>query len=189
MSAEDLALDSTAALKEKEGAPEGPIMKTKRTWWGGEKTVTINSPADSVRDVEAGPEPRKAMLLAPLYNGIAVGLSVCELRYFPMAGLFLGVGELTGLVRSLCRERHKHPTSRNRARWQLHPTRAVRTLAPVLLCVLGMRLPAALYNTKTLLTQRVFAVFHTPDHPECLDVHRTRRSVSQKLEVLLCRSP
>ena len=87
MSAEDLALESTAALKEKRGAPGGPITKTKRTWWGGQRTVTIE-PAD--RDVEAGPEPRKAMLLAPLYNGLAVALSVCELHFLPTMKSLLG---------------------------------------------------------------------------------------------------
>ena len=29
-------------------------------------------------DVEAGPEPRRPVLLAPIYNGLAVGVSICE---------------------------------------------------------------------------------------------------------------
>ena len=78
MSAEDLALDS---LKEKEPAQPEPVTKTKRTWWGGKKTVTIErqpSTLSTYRDVEAGPEARRTMLLAPIYNGLAAGLSICE---------------------------------------------------------------------------------------------------------------
>ncbi|EJF58996.1 hypothetical protein DICSQDRAFT_182230 [Dichomitus squalens LYAD-421 SS1] len=76
MSAEDLALDS---LKEKEPAEPETVTKTKRTWWGGKKTVTIErqpSALAAYSDVEAGSEARRTVLLAPIYNGLAAGLSM-----------------------------------------------------------------------------------------------------------------
>ena len=79
MSLDDLGLDHGIALNEKGVAPSGTITKTKKTWWGGKKTVTIQ-PGDG--DIEAGPEPRRAVLLAPFYNGLAAGLSTCELTSF-----------------------------------------------------------------------------------------------------------
>ena len=78
MSAEELALEKEAP------ADKGPVTRTKRTWWGGKKTVTVSeasSTIDSYADVEAGPEPRRPMLLAPIYNGLAAGLSLCESRW------------------------------------------------------------------------------------------------------------
>ena len=79
MSVEELALDmeKDAELEEK----DLPKTKTKRTWWGGKKTVTVErqpSTLSTYRDVEAGPEARRTMLLAPIYNGLAAGLSICE---------------------------------------------------------------------------------------------------------------
>ncbi|TFK91890.1 hypothetical protein K466DRAFT_595689 [Polyporus arcularius HHB13444] len=73
MSAEELALEKDVP------AEKGPVTKTKRTWWGGKKTVVVSeesSAVDSYADVEAGPEPRRPMLLAPIYNGLAAGLSL-----------------------------------------------------------------------------------------------------------------
>ena len=57
-----------------------PKTKTKRTWWGGKKTVPVDSMdhVNTYADVEAGPERRRPMLLAPIYNGLAAGLSICE---------------------------------------------------------------------------------------------------------------
>ncbi|OSD07696.1 hypothetical protein PYCCODRAFT_1357854 [Trametes coccinea BRFM310] len=65
----------------KEGAAGEPKTVTKRTWWGGKKTVTVGgseaaSTVDAYADVEAGPERRRPMLLAPIYNGLAAGLSL-----------------------------------------------------------------------------------------------------------------
>ena len=80
MSAEELAL---GAEKDPAAAEaDGPTTKTKRTWWGGKKTVMVSESdsVDTYADVEAGPEPRRPMLLAPIYNGLAAGLSICELR-------------------------------------------------------------------------------------------------------------
>ncbi len=78
MSAEELALEKDVP------AEKGPVTKTKRTWWGGKKTVVVSeesSAVDSYADVEAGPEPRRPMLLAPIYNGLAAGLSLCEFDF------------------------------------------------------------------------------------------------------------
>lgn len=50
--------------------------KTIRTWYGRKKVVEIPNAFD---DLEAtGPEPRPAVLFAPVYNGLAAGLSICE---------------------------------------------------------------------------------------------------------------
>ncbi|KAI0764841.1 glycosyl transferase family group 2-domain-containing protein [Fomes fomentarius] len=81
MSVEELALDEKDGAAVKESTASGSrTTKTKRTWWGGKKTVTTSevssSVADTYTDVEAGPEPRRPMLLAPIYNGLAAGLSV-----------------------------------------------------------------------------------------------------------------
>ncbi|KAI0746494.1 glycosyl transferase family group 2-domain-containing protein [Daedaleopsis nitida] len=76
MSVEELGLaDEKDAVKE---TAVQPTTETKRTWWGGKKTVTTDvvSAVDSYADVEAGPEPRRPMLLAPIYNGLAAGLSM-----------------------------------------------------------------------------------------------------------------
>lgn len=80
MSADDLALgeEKDADVRERQ---VGPTTKTKRTWYGGKKTVVVSEAAstvDTYADVEAGPEPRRPMLLAPIYNGLAAGLSICE---------------------------------------------------------------------------------------------------------------
>ena len=75
MSLDDLTLDHGIALNEKGAAPSGTYVKTTRTWWGGKKTVTIELGDE---DLEAGAEPRRAVLLAPFYNGLAAGLSMCE---------------------------------------------------------------------------------------------------------------
>ena len=62
------------------GAGTGPKTKTRRTWWGGKRTVVVEdgSATSSLTDVEAGPEQRRPMLLAPIYNGLAAALSICE---------------------------------------------------------------------------------------------------------------
>lgn len=81
MSVEELALDEKDSAAVKESTASGSrTTKTKRTWWGGKKTMSevSSSVADTYADVEAGPEPRRPMLLAPIYNGLAAGLSVCE---------------------------------------------------------------------------------------------------------------
>ncbi|EIW55944.1 uncharacterized protein TRAVEDRAFT_171869 [Trametes versicolor FP-101664 SS1] len=78
MSAEDLALGEEKDTDVREGQV-GPTTKTKRTWYGGKKTVVVSEAAstvDTYADVEAGPEPRRPMLLAPIYNGLAAGLSI-----------------------------------------------------------------------------------------------------------------
>ena len=80
MSAEDLALGDEKAGAD---AKDAPRTKTKRTWWGGKRTVQVSpseaeSTVDTYADVEAGPERRRPMLLAPIYNGLAAGLSICE---------------------------------------------------------------------------------------------------------------
>ncbi|KAI0646077.1 glycosyl transferase family group 2-domain-containing protein [Trametes meyenii] len=78
MSAEDLAMvdEKNADVKE---AAAGPRTRTTRTWYGGKKTVVVSEEAstvDTYADVEAGPESRRPMLLAPIYNGLAAGLSI-----------------------------------------------------------------------------------------------------------------
>ncbi|KAH9941252.1 glycosyl transferase family group 2-domain-containing protein [Epithele typhae] len=75
MSVEELTMDKEPIVKE---TPVGSTTKVKRTWWGGKKTVVVERPdgIDAYADVEAGPEPRRPMLLAPIYNGLAAGLSI-----------------------------------------------------------------------------------------------------------------
>ncbi|KAI0763980.1 glycosyl transferase family group 2-domain-containing protein [Trametes elegans] len=77
MSAEDLALGEEKEAEVKEVS--APRTRTKRTWWGGKRTIPVSeteSAVDAYADVEAGPEPRRPMLLAPIYNGLAAGLSI-----------------------------------------------------------------------------------------------------------------
>ena len=45
--------------------------KTKRTWYGKKRTVVVQDLEDGV------PEPRPIMLYAPVYNGLAFGMSIC----------------------------------------------------------------------------------------------------------------
>ena len=77
MSAEELALrdEKDPAVAEMSSQP-----RVKRTWWGGKKVIPPEQvgAVDAYADVEAGPEPRRPMLLAPIYNGIAAGLSICK---------------------------------------------------------------------------------------------------------------
>ena len=51
---------------------------TKRTWYGGKKTVTVEIPVgENAEDVGAiDPSKRPALLYAPVYNGIAAALSM-----------------------------------------------------------------------------------------------------------------
>lgn len=70
MSAEDLTLDIEKGSEE---VDEKVVKtKTKRTWYGRKRTVVIPELEEGV------PEPRPPMLYAPVYNGLAFGLSVCE---------------------------------------------------------------------------------------------------------------
>ncbi|OBZ77183.1 Glucans biosynthesis glucosyltransferase H [Grifola frondosa] len=50
-------------------------MRTKRTWWGGKRTVAVD-PEEAYAPEGTGPEARRAVLLAPIYNGLAAGLSI-----------------------------------------------------------------------------------------------------------------
>lgn len=62
----------------------------KRTWYGKKYTVEITE-IDGV-DVESlGPEKRPALLYAPIYNGLAMGLAM-GVSYFLFILLF-GEGE------------------------------------------------------------------------------------------------
>ncbi|KAM5542549.1 hypothetical protein V8D89_004008 [Ganoderma adspersum] len=107
MSLDDLGLDHGIAPNEKGATPSGTITKTKKTWWGGKKTVTIQL-GDG--DVKAGPEPRRAVLLAPFYNGIAAGLSTffigrgvnVLLQEFQLAGNYLRFVLCATLPLSFC---------------------------------------------------------------------------------------
>jgi hypothetical protein len=56
------------------------VRTLKRRWYG--KRVIIEekrfSNAQDEAELEYGPEKRQVMLYAPLYNGIAAGLSISE---------------------------------------------------------------------------------------------------------------
>ena len=70
MSMEDLATD----MEKGDEVSEKDAVKTKttRNWFGKKKTVVVP-------DLEDGmPEPRPVMLYAPIYNGLAFGLSICK---------------------------------------------------------------------------------------------------------------
>lgn len=69
MSIEDL----TDVEKGTDDADDKQVLtKTKRTWYGKKKQVAVPQLEEGV------PEPRPIMLYAPIYNGLAFGLSVCE---------------------------------------------------------------------------------------------------------------
>ena len=75
MSVEDIALPSPGDLEKGSASSSsspssGPRTVTKRTWYGRKYTVTVYPTSDD------GPEERPIMLYAPIYNGLAVGLSV-----------------------------------------------------------------------------------------------------------------
>ncbi|CAL1710811.1 unnamed protein product [Somion occarium] len=73
MSLEDLTGDlEKADLGVEEKSVGGKKTKTKRTWWGKKRTVIIEEDPYG----EGEPEPRPAMLYAPIYNGLAAGLSI-----------------------------------------------------------------------------------------------------------------
>ncbi|EMD36208.1 hypothetical protein CERSUDRAFT_115155 [Gelatoporia subvermispora B] len=69
LSAEDLE-KAPGMVDEKDAVK----TKTKRTWWGGKKTTVVENHYGDEED--DGPEPRPAVLLAPIYNGLAAGLSI-----------------------------------------------------------------------------------------------------------------
>ncbi|KAI0916116.1 hypothetical protein AcW1_010030 [Taiwanofungus camphoratus] len=50
--------------------------KTTRTWYGRKKTVVVADDASAFGDDDGEPEARPAKLYAPVYNGLAAGLSV-----------------------------------------------------------------------------------------------------------------
>ena len=91
MSMEDLVspdLEKGSALDDKDPSASGKATKTKvvRTWYGRKRTVVVDdATGKAIREVgdlemlpEGVPEPRPAVLYAPIYNGLACGLSVCE---------------------------------------------------------------------------------------------------------------
>ena len=60
---------------------EPQIVRTVKRRWYGKRVVVEEkrfSHADNEAELEYGPEKRPAMLYAPLYNGIAAGLSLGE---------------------------------------------------------------------------------------------------------------
>ncbi|EMD33023.1 hypothetical protein CERSUDRAFT_77061 [Gelatoporia subvermispora B] len=69
LSAEDLE-KAPGMVDEKDAVK----TKTKRTWWGGKKTTVVENHYGDEED--NGPEPRPALLLVPIYNGLAAGLSI-----------------------------------------------------------------------------------------------------------------
>ena len=100
-------MEKDPALAGQGAGGAGPKTKTRRTWWGGKRTVVVEdgSATSSLTDVEAGPEQRRPMLLAPIYNGLAAALSICE------SGA--GLVPVTGLLMrgcSLHRQRCQHPS-------------------------------------------------------------------------------
>lgn len=69
MSSEDLAADEKV-----NPAPGLPKTKVKRTWYGKKKVIIV----PDLEALEGVPEKRPAVLYAPIYNGLAFGLSVCK---------------------------------------------------------------------------------------------------------------
>lgn len=69
MSAEDLTADLEKAAADV-AEVEARRTKTKRTWYGRKRTVVVEELP------EGTPEPRPAMLYAPVYNGFAFALSI-----------------------------------------------------------------------------------------------------------------
>ena len=71
--------DVEKAFVKAPGEPE-VVRTVKRRWYG--KRVVVEEKrfphADNEAELEYGPEKRPAMLYAPLYNGIAAGLSLGE---------------------------------------------------------------------------------------------------------------
>ncbi|THH32339.1 hypothetical protein EUX98_g1834 [Antrodiella citrinella] len=71
--ASDIEKGSAFGVAVSEKAVE-PQTKTVRNWFGRKRTVIVEG---SPLDIEAsGPEKRPAMLYAPIYNGLAAGLSI-----------------------------------------------------------------------------------------------------------------
>lgn len=70
-------LEKAVSVDEKPVGPTRKRTKVKRNWWGKKRIVVV----DDGLDEEYGngvPEKRPAMLYAPIYNGLAAGLSICE---------------------------------------------------------------------------------------------------------------
>ena len=70
MSVEDLTADLEKADSSSSSPSTGVRTKVKRTWYGRKTTVIIEEPPDGQ------PSPRPIMLYAPIYNGLAFGLSL-----------------------------------------------------------------------------------------------------------------
>jgi hypothetical protein len=84
MSAEDLRGDLEKGELDDLKTPgtprdeQGRRLRTKvtRTWYGRKKTVVV--PVEEEGALDGIPEKRAAMMLAPITNGLAFGLSICE---------------------------------------------------------------------------------------------------------------
>lgn len=76
---------------DKDPTKPGVVRTVKRRWYG--KRVVVEEKrfphADDKAELEYGPEKRPAMLYAPLYNGIAAGLSLGESSPFRIVSLRL----------------------------------------------------------------------------------------------------
>ncbi|KAL4246764.1 Glycosyltransferase 2-like domain-containing protein [Abortiporus biennis] len=72
MSMEDLTADIEKGGLGVDERVVGPKTKTTRTWYGKKKTVIVDD--DSLFDDED--KPRTTMIYAPIYNGLAAGLSI-----------------------------------------------------------------------------------------------------------------
>ena len=56
------------------------VTKVGRTWYGRKKVRLV--PVEEEDVLEGVPEERPAMVLAPIVNGLAFGLSICECPSF-----------------------------------------------------------------------------------------------------------
>lgn len=55
------------------------LLHFRRTWYGRKITIVVDD------NLEGIPEPRPTMLYAPVYNGLAAGLSLCEYMLFGLS--------------------------------------------------------------------------------------------------------
>jgi hypothetical protein len=64
-----------------QAASEPRVIRTLKRRWYGKRVIVEEKRFSSAQDeaeLEYGPEKRQVMLYAPLYNGIAAGLSISE---------------------------------------------------------------------------------------------------------------
>ena len=174
-----------------------------RTWFGRKKRVFVDSDekGDATEEGADGPEPRPAMLWAPLYNGVAAALSFGALYLHQQCWTYLLIVYWSVYVGNGLRKCHFIPkpsradveacsTEILLSEWRQdgdYTRFALVALLPLLFCIsLVCNLP---HLSSSAFSQAPPSVLQSADYSEHYDGHWPDSTLPSEFQVLLCRAP